>query len=1118
MYRNPCLHQGDIRVVTAVDRPQLAFLINVVVLPSATNVPSLAAACSGGDLDGDMFSLIWDERLVPPKNNVFAPLDYDNIAAEATTAVPSEGRTCSLAQFYTKVMANDLLGRVAHLHLALCDLLPDGAKDPLALELAKSQSLAVDFPKTGVAPKVPEDALKLIADQGFPDFMEKPQNVSYMSKKLLGSLFRRCLSLPADTLDLIETFTVQPPQRAEAGVEEAERLYAMYVVAMRRLMSRFGLKCEAEVVLGEAVHWHPLHSANRGKASAALKSSWDAIRCFFREEFSSGGDPVEKARIWYKVAYSKQPRSQAFLSFAWLTGSMEFMSLVPQTLSVYSIVGGSALKYYLSTISARRITILGLLEKFEIIKEELRGQFEVSLFGSAALFLCDADSDIDIFIQPPLSWESQEGLARLTTQERQKYFLELLIPSLDTLGRTIRRVYNTPTPVIKCTVLDEELETNVDFSVCADGIWKAKFITAQYRARPEVLPVFSLIFEWAKACGVLRSSGIGSECLLCGGELHAIILKTFNMNAPCSHLQEPLLYDDICSAALDGETIGSMIFFFFKECANCTEDFEFVWPVESSPRHFILADKCKQLATECRRMLHAIAVSYTWKEAVEYCSLKAKSDFPMEQLLSRSLSYHLERAIEFHASRLSLVTGAEVNLQMKDARVLVSANGSRLQLRKLREELRRLLRVGHSIGHLRHRVSAYFMEGSTNLFMLGITSASGSLKFEVYKEGCQRIHAFHDRSQVEPLHGSDSEYEQSSWTRYFIFEFQKRSFLQLEALRGHPNASTLWMSVHFGNFYAMNAVAAVSGRLGALSLGELETAISANRRSRRRLEERVAWDQDGVERQRETRELKKTTIPTAGGAVTLSKEDGSIFRQKTRNRKISSSFYPCVAVRTLFAERMEAVEQFLLRFGFVRKTDMAGDHHPHVKYKVDMIASNSFMVEIKLDSNLRLITIGEKPLQWVHCTLLRGPRVSNPDIRIKISTTSEVPESSDLFRFAFPNGTDDPPISVDSDSGCVRPSLNLPANVRERVHFVRQIDRKVQFVIDGGVVASVACGVHYSGRLLEHSEPFCDLSLEVLPVPLREWCSFHETDAALSQWMTKVLSTVLAVSEALSAL
>ena len=1114
IYRNPCLHPGDVRVVTAVDRPQLAFLMNVVVLPVAEGGRSLAAACSGGDLDGDMFSLIWDERLIPPKSCVIPPLDYDSLAAEAAKDATSESKTCSLSEFYIKVMTNDSLGRVAHLHLALCDLMPCGAKDPLALELAKSQSLAVDFPKTGIAPKVPEEALVMVDTNGFPDFMEKPLEITYKSKKLLGSLFRRCLSLTADNLDLVETFTVQPPQLTDQAVKETEHLYAMYTVAMRRLMSRFGLKSEAEVVLGEAVHWHPLHSANRGQASTALKKSWDAIRSYFREEFLSGGDLREKGRIWYQVAYSKQPRSQAFLSFAWLTGNVEFLSLVPTAPGIYSKFGEHALKYYLSTISSRRITIMGLLETFENIKEELPVHLNVCLFGSVSLFLCDADSDIDIYIQPPLSWRNA-STESLTPREWQKYFLDMLIPFLDTLSRTIRRVYDTPNPVVKCTVLSEELETNVDFSTCADGVSKSKFIISQYCTRPELLPVFTLIFEWAKCCGILRSAGIGSEYILCGGELHAIILKIFNMNTPCSQCHESLHYDDICSAAVNSELIGSMLFCFFKECANLLDDFEFSWPVESSPRHFIPAIKCKQLATECRRILHAIAVCSTWKEAVEYCSLKAKTDSPMEQLLSRSLSYHLEGAIEFHSSRLSVVSGAAVNLQRKDERVLVIANGSRLQLRKLNEELRRLVRLGHSIGHLRHRVSAYFMEGSTQLFMLGIASANAGLKFDVYKGGYQRIHAFHSRSLVEPLHVSDSQSELPPWTRFFTFNFQRKIFSQLETLRNHYQtiSSTLWLSVHFGNFYVMNATNALSNRLGALSLGELETAISANRRSRRRLEGRDGWNQKDIDRQRECTEMKKASITPAAGEVTLTK-DSSNFRQKRRNMKISSSFYPCVAARTPMSERMDAVAQCLLRMGFAPQPDTV-EHLP-VKYKVDIIASHSFVVEVRLDSNLRFISIGDKPLQWVHCTLLRGSHSCTSDIRLKITTTSEVKEGSDLFCAAFPNSISEPPISVDSDSGVVRPSANLPPNIRERVYFVRQIDRRLRFVLDDSVVASIACGVHYSGKLLEHMEPFCDLSLDVLPVPLRQWCSFNESDAVVSQWISKIIGVVLSVSDSVS--
>ena len=38
--------------------------------------------CSGGDLDGDQFGVVWDLRLVPPLNREFPPMDYDSIAKD----------------------------------------------------------------------------------------------------------------------------------------------------------------------------------------------------------------------------------------------------------------------------------------------------------------------------------------------------------------------------------------------------------------------------------------------------------------------------------------------------------------------------------------------------------------------------------------------------------------------------------------------------------------------------------------------------------------------------------------------------------------------------------------------------------------------------------------------------------------------------------------------------------------------------------------------------------------------------------------------------------------------------------------------------------------------------
>jgi hypothetical protein len=55
VFRNPCFHPGDVRVVTAVNRPELHYLEDVVVFSSKghRDIPSM---CSGGDLDGDDYT------------------------------------------------------------------------------------------------------------------------------------------------------------------------------------------------------------------------------------------------------------------------------------------------------------------------------------------------------------------------------------------------------------------------------------------------------------------------------------------------------------------------------------------------------------------------------------------------------------------------------------------------------------------------------------------------------------------------------------------------------------------------------------------------------------------------------------------------------------------------------------------------------------------------------------------------------------------------------------------------------------------------------------------------------------------------------------------------------
>lgn len=143
--RNPSLHPGDLRVVRAVDVPALHHLKNVIVLPQ-TGDRDLANMCSGGDLDGDDYMVLWDCDLVPQLINV-PPMDF---TPEKPLEKDGPITVSDISEFFVTYMQNDSLGQIAHAHLAQADREDDGVSSEICLELAKLHSQAVDYPKSGI--------------------------------------------------------------------------------------------------------------------------------------------------------------------------------------------------------------------------------------------------------------------------------------------------------------------------------------------------------------------------------------------------------------------------------------------------------------------------------------------------------------------------------------------------------------------------------------------------------------------------------------------------------------------------------------------------------------------------------------------------------------------------------------------------------------------------------------------------------------------------------------------------------------------------------------------------------------------------------------------------------
>jgi RNA-dependent RNA polymerase len=75
MAKNPCLHPGDVRILEAVDVPELYHLVDCLVFPKKGERPH-ANEASGSDLDGDLYFVTWDEKLLPPGKKSWNPMDY----------------------------------------------------------------------------------------------------------------------------------------------------------------------------------------------------------------------------------------------------------------------------------------------------------------------------------------------------------------------------------------------------------------------------------------------------------------------------------------------------------------------------------------------------------------------------------------------------------------------------------------------------------------------------------------------------------------------------------------------------------------------------------------------------------------------------------------------------------------------------------------------------------------------------------------------------------------------------------------------------------------------------------------------------------------------------------
>ncbi len=144
--RSPALHPGDIQLAKAVTVPSSSPLMrhrNCICF-SQKGTRDLPSMLSGGDLDGDIYSVFLDPELRPRR--IYEPANYPR---QKPVELSGPVKKKDMINFFVNFMETDQLGRICNVHKMLADQSDQGVTDPYCIKLAEMASTAVDYSKTG---------------------------------------------------------------------------------------------------------------------------------------------------------------------------------------------------------------------------------------------------------------------------------------------------------------------------------------------------------------------------------------------------------------------------------------------------------------------------------------------------------------------------------------------------------------------------------------------------------------------------------------------------------------------------------------------------------------------------------------------------------------------------------------------------------------------------------------------------------------------------------------------------------------------------------------------------------------------------------------------------------
>ena len=1164
IYKNPCLHPGDLLTPTGVDREELHFLHNVIVFPikGKTSIP----ACSGGgDLDGDEFAVIWDEAFIPPKDAIFPPQNYDEVLSEAKKELALERKSQGLdmeekpvqndpkilerlTEGYIRIISNDLLGTIAHYHLSICEQRDDGARDDLAIELSQKATLAVDSPKTGIIPKIPNEALAIIRDKGFPDFMEKDHLNFFISTKLLGDLYHRAKDVcykTSEWVNILNYFEKRVLKERVPGnfqlslfeipgyeefMEDAKSKYHEYSSAFQQIMLAFGIETEAEVVTGLIIKCHPLLSADKGKTMSALAASFDHLTEEFRAIFHHE-TPKEKyqlkAAAWYITVYklALQKEDQFVLhSFAWivpeyLTGIVKAAN-VPRFKSesqVLSAIGESGMDYFKKMSDSIRNNVDSKLCVLPKIKETINPQsaqsgaseaqkiFKVKPFGSASVYLCELESDLDLSVSltdygETVVFPNREDVALTHTKYRKHILSNYISPKISEIADKKSDMMEVEVPIISFTMRPDEKdqsEVHVDITVESDGVEKNGYIKRLYVETEGVFFVWLwLLVHWARHVGILKChNSPDSNGIILTAEFEALVLHIYEQmkNTPDqvpydkkNGKLESLLYS--ISEKDITHKLGAMIEEFFHrgyELLSNAKDITYKWSIPKSPTHTIFESALKQIAGLLFQGWHCLMFTRDMNKLFE----RAHNQFHVNHRFSHRMSEILQMYTEFYRKSLADVSGAKIEFQTMGKNILLIGYGSAESLLTLSAEISTLEADSALSKRYKSNANRYMMDGCTTMTVQN-SIQDCSIKLNSLNGCFKQKHWNNEKSVVVP----EGKETNKNWRKNGIKKIKNLLSKQLEKFPDNDAnlLEKLQLKTRFGFFYVLDGRAAVEST-GSLPIENLQKC----------LEEGVKWRKE-LDSGGEDKDLPGAKKEQSETAVPNDKENNKQNKPKkpsTAKTGINAAFCPGINKidNQEQAERtVEIYKSSLLECGFKPK-----EKDSSYTWRVEMQKSTLQDIRYNLDENLEIIDISERPIIWLLATIVGDRRTNDKahDLRIRAESakTLEIEgKGSNLFTVR--------------EDGSPQPC----DGVKQRLKFIKRSLGTSYFEFEDSI-AKISYGVEYSkDNSWKCPHHYCELSMYHSSEVLRRSVQAGNSSIQIQDLADRAIQLSLRVSDCIT--